>query len=153
MSSDLFSNSEVVLRSPASETEWDAYYDLRWQVLRAPWQQPPGSEKDAREAESFHLMAVDADGEILAVGRLHFNSPTEAQVRFMAVDPKAQNRGLGSRILRELEGRAAAAGATRIVLNARDRAQRFYERHGYRVMGPAEILFEAVKHLRMQKDL
>lgn len=71
----------------------------------------------------------------------------------MAVDPDAQNRGLGGIILRELENRARSAGAKHVILNARATAQRFYERHGYHVEAPAERLFGEVEHSRMRKDL
>ena len=70
-------------RSPRTPAEWENYFDLRWRVLRAPWNQPRGSEKDDRETDSEHLMIVGPDSSALAVGRLHFNTPTEAQVRFM----------------------------------------------------------------------
>ena len=138
---------------PETTEDWDRYFDLRWRVLREPWQQPRGSERDDREDESIHLMMRATNGEALAVGRLHLNSPTEAQVRFMAVDPRWQGRGLGSAVLRELERRARVAGATSVVLNARDSAQRFYEQHGYRMEGPAETLFSGVAHVRMRKRL
>ena len=140
-------------KSPQSESEWDGYFDLRWRVLRAPWQQPRGSEQDDFESKSQHLMIANPGGQALAVGRLHFNSPSEAQIRFMAVEPAAQGRGLGSVILRELEARARAAGATAIVLNARDNVRPFYEKHGFTVTGPAATLFGEVKHVRMRKDL
>lgn len=137
---------------PRDEADLERYFELRWRVLRAPWDQPRGSEQDDREDESIHLMVRDGNGEALAVGRLHLNSPTEAQVRFMAVDPRAQGRGLGSMVLRALEERAQSAGAKTIVLNARESAQRFYDQHGYRVEGPAPRLFGGVDHLRMRKD-
>ena len=140
-------------RSPQTPAEWEDYFDLRWRVLRAPWDQPRGSEKDDREDDSEHLMIVGPDSRPLAVGRLHFNTPAEAQVRFMAVDPQARGRGLGSLILQECERRARVAGATSIVLNARDDAQGFYAQHGFVVVGPAETIFSAVKHVRMRKDL
>ena len=140
-------------RSPQTAAEWEDYFDLRWRVLRAPWDQPRGSEKDNREDDSEHLMIASPDSRPLAVGRLHFNTPAEAQVRFMAVDPQSQGRGLGSLILREFENRARTAGATSIVLNARDDAQRFYRKHGFVLVGPAETIFSAVKHVRMRKDL
>ena len=139
--------------SPQSAVEWDDYFDLRWRVLRAPWQQPRGSEKDDREATSEHLMFVGSDSRPLAIGRLHVNTPAEAQVRFMAVDPAAQGRGLGGTILQEVERRARAAGASSIVLNAREDAQRFYQKHGFDVVGPAPTIFDAVKHVRMRKNL
>jgi ribosomal protein S18 acetylase RimI-like enzyme len=140
-------------RSPQNPAEWQDYFDLRWRVLRAPWDQPRGSEKDDREADSQHLMIAGPDSRAIAVGRLHFNSPAEAQVRFMAVDPQSRGRGLGSLVLREFEDRARAAGATSIVLNARDDAQRFYRKHGFSVVGPAPTIFSAVKHVLMRKEL
>jgi predicted GNAT family N-acyltransferase len=140
-------------RQPETPAEWEDYYDLRWRILRAPWNQPRGSEKDDREAESEHFMVAGPNSRPLAVGRLHFNNATEAQVRFMAIDPEARHRGLGSVILRECERRARIGGATSIVLNARDDVQGFYSRHGFVVVGPAETMFSVVKHVRMRKDL
>jgi predicted GNAT family N-acyltransferase len=138
---------------PQSDADWDKYYDLRWRVLRAPWNQPRGSEKDYLETKSQHLMIAGRNAEVLAVGRLHFNSPDEAQVRYMAVAPEAQGRGLGGAILAELERLADAGGATSIVLNARENARGFYKRHGFVVIGPAPTLFDAVPHSRMRKEL
>jgi GNAT superfamily N-acetyltransferase len=145
--------SEFVERSPASDEEWERYYDLRWRVLREPWAQPRGSERDNLEADSFHAALWDQTGAPAAVGRLHLNSPAQAQVRYMAVDPKAARRGLGSRILAALEARAAELGATEIVLNARTEAQPFYVRHRYRVVGPAETMFGVILHDRMAKSI
>ncbi|MBA3963691.1 MAG: GNAT family N-acetyltransferase [Chthoniobacterales bacterium] len=148
-----FGSGAIALIEPTTEADLASYFDLRWRVLREPWQQPPGSERDDRENESIHLMVRAPNGDAFAAGRLHLNSPTEAQVRFMAVDPKVQSRGLGSLVLGGLEERARDAGARRLILNARASALRFYEKHGYRVEAPAERLFHGVDHWRMSKDL
>ena len=84
---------------------------------------------------------------------MHFNSTTEGQIRFMAVEPDLAGRGLGGRILAELERRAMARGASRIILNARKQAVPFYLKHGYAVTGPADTLFGVIEHLRMEKAL
>lgn len=143
----------AVLIVPQTSVDLESYYDLRWRVLRAPWDQPRGSERDDCEDESIHLMVRAGNGVALAAGRLHLNSPTEAQVRFMAVDPGVQGRGLGSMVLRNLEDRARAAGAKRMILNARESALRFYEQHAYKVEAPADRLFGGVDHWRMSKEL
>jgi predicted GNAT family N-acyltransferase len=145
-------NADSTPRAPRTPSEWEAYYDLRWRVLREPWDQPRGSEKDDLEDESEHVMVVGADSRPLAVGRLHFNSPSEAQVRFMAVAPESQGHGLGGRVLRELERLARAGGANMIVLNARENAEQFYRNHGFVITGPAKCIF-SIKHSRMRKDL
>ena len=44
---------------PSIDAEWQAYFDLRWQVLRAPWNQPRGSEQDGLEDTSEHALIRD----------------------------------------------------------------------------------------------
>ena len=144
---------DFVLAEPRTAQEWENYFELRWRVLREPWGQARGSERDDLDAESFHLMVCDSTGAVVAVGRLHLNSPSEAQVRYMAVEQSCRGRGLGNRILRGLEDRARAQRVTGVVLNPRDNAVNFYRRHGYIVEGPANILFGEVRHFRMRKDL
>jgi N-acetylglutamate synthase-like GNAT family acetyltransferase len=143
----------VLPRPPSSPAEWDAYFDLRWRILRAPWGEPRGSERDSLEDSAIHLLVTDSTGRALACGRLHLNSPTEAQVRYMAVDDSVQGQGYGSAILAGLEAEAKRFGASRIVLNARDKAIKFYEKHGYTVIEEAETLFGAVRHVRMGKSI
>jgi N-acetylglutamate synthase-like GNAT family acetyltransferase len=144
--------SELSAKEPATRAEWDSYFYLRWRILRKPWEQPRGSEQDALDGKSFHLMIQDA-ADAVAVGRLHLNSAEEAQVRYMAVDPAHQGSGLGRKILQGLENRAWAQGVKRIVLNSRTGAVGFYTRQGYEAIGPGETLFGEVQHTRMRKNL
>lgn len=143
---------DLTLVSPQTPAEWQAYYQLRWQVLRAPWQQPLGSEQDALEQGSYHQMLVDRQGQIAAVGRLHQVDVDTAQVRYMAVAEPWQGKGVGSLILQALEQQAVTQGIKSIVLNARDSALSFYQRHGYQVMAAAPAQF-GIAHHRMQKQL
>jgi predicted GNAT family N-acyltransferase len=145
-------NEPVILRSPTFPAEWDAYFDLRWRILRQPWGQPRGSERDSMDDSSFHLLLHDRARKALACGRLHFNAPDEVQVRFMAVDEDMRGRGYGSRIL-GIGSRGSAPGAIKVVLNARDNLTEFYARHGYAIVGEAETLFGAIRHVRMAKSL
>jgi predicted GNAT family N-acyltransferase len=138
---------------PASPGDFQQYYELRWKILRAPWNQPRGSEQDSRDADSTHLMMIDNRDVALAVGRLHFNSIREAQVRYMAVAVEQQRRGYGSRMLQALEEKAATLGAACIVLDARETALGFYARHGYSAEGPGHMLYNCIGHIRMRKTL
>src|SRR5437870_13909532 len=97
---------QFALAEPRTTQEWESYFDLRWRVLREPWGQPRGTERDDLDAESFHLILRDSAGAVVAVGRLHQNSPYDAQVRYMAVDDSHRSRRLGSRLLSGLEERA-----------------------------------------------
>jgi len=74
-------------------------------------------------------------------------------VRYMATDEPVRGRGYNSRILRALEAAARRRGALKIVLNARENAERFYSGHGYDVIGDAEVLFGVIRHTRMEKLL
>ena len=44
-------------------------------------------------------------------------------------------------------------GAQKLVLNARDNVTEFYAKHDYAVVGEAETLFGAIRHVRMAKSL
>lgn len=146
-------SAPFVIRPPATRAELDACRDLRWRVLRAPWGRPRGSELDDREADAIHLVAVEtAGGAVVGAGRVHFNTADEAQIRAMAVEEAWRGRGVGAALLRALETRAAAAGARRLVLSARDLAVPFYRRHGYRVERPGETLFGVIPHFWMAKE-
>ncbi|KZN46619.1 bifunctional GNAT family N-acetyltransferase/hotdog fold thioesterase [Pseudoalteromonas luteoviolacea] len=138
--------------SPQSSQDWQDYYQLRWQVLRAPWHQPRGSEQDDLEQESEHRYIKNNEGEVLAVARLHFNNHMQAQVRYMAVDESHRGQHLGSRLLHELEKIAWTQDAQELVLFARERALAFYERHGYQVMEKAHLAYGDVQHWKMVKQ-
>ena len=143
----------MLIRPPASELEFDAYYSLRWKILRRPWNQPPGSEKDEFESEAFHLGAWTESGELIAVGRLHKISQYCAQIRYLAVDPSQRSRGVGTAVLQELESFAVKSGFRDIKLNARKEAVQFYQANGFALIGPSHCLFGLIQHFEMQKQI
>lgn len=145
--------TRVTLIEPSSPDDLDRYYQLRWKILRAPWNQPPGSERDPLDDRSTHIMAVNNTRELLGVGRLHFNSISVGQVRYMAVAVCHQRSGIGTLILDSLEHRARQLGATRIVLDARETAIGFYRKRGYLPTGPGPMLFRQVAHVHMCKKI
>ena len=139
--------------SPRTEAEFAAYYHLRHAVLRAPWHQPPGSERAPDDDQATHAMLVDAAGQALGVCRLHLHSPAEAQVRFMAIHPDYQGRGLGRQLLAHLEEQARRQGASRLSLQARENAIPFYASCGYRLGEKTHLLYGQIQHYRMEKEL
>lgn len=140
------------LIAPATEAQWQAYYQLRYQVLRAPWLQPPGSERDELEDIAVHRMIQSTTGEALAVGRLHLVDKDTAQVRYMAVSEQARGQGLGQMVLQALEQQALALGAKRLILNARDSATGFYQQAGYHYGAMQPALF-GIPHQQMWKQI
>lgn len=153
------SNRYITVKEPINEDEIKSYYYLRWKMLRAPWQQPQGSEKDEFEANACHRMACLQEGEIIGVGRLHqktmLNDYSErvAQVRYMAVSPDYQRMGIGTRILSALEEAARQWGTQLIMLNSRESAVAFYQRQGYQVIAPSQLLYGEIAHYEMRKAL
>jgi len=45
----------IEIRSPKTDKEWVEYYDLRYRVLRQPWNQPIGSERNEGDASEQHF--------------------------------------------------------------------------------------------------
>lgn len=146
-------DGSIAVREPRSEAEWQALFDLRWRVLRAPWNQPRGSERDELEAVATHRVAIDDRGRLIGVGRLHPVDPGTGQIRYMAVEPGHERRGVGTGILTALEAAARAENLQTIRLHARESAVVFYLQHGYRSLGPSHVLFGAIHHQLMEKCL
>lgn len=142
----------MIITQPETPQDFDRYYDLRWRLLREPWKQPRGSEKDELEERALHMMVCIDDRIPIAVGRAHFNTDIEAQIRFMAVEPRFQKTGLGSVILKKLEDEVRQLGAKYVILHSRENAVHFYERQGYRIISASHTLFESVPHFLMKKD-
>ena len=138
--------------TPQSSEDWQAYYQLRWQVLRAPWGEPRGSEQDDLEQDAEHRFIKNKEGDVLGVARLHFNNHEQAQVRYMAVAEGNRNQHIGSRLLHDLEKIAWTQNADELVLFARERALEFYKRHGYELKEKAHLAYGDVQHYKMVKQ-
>lgn len=138
---------------PITAEQFAAYYDLRWRVLRAPWNQARGSERDDCEDSADHVVAIDESGRLLGVGRLQLNCSTEAQIRYMAVEADFRACGIGRAIVERLEDLARGHRVEQIVLNAREEVVGFYARLGYQIVGVGPTLFEGVVHKSMKKAL
>lgn len=138
---------------PRTAEDLESIFDLRYEVLRKPWNQPRGSEKDLLENDAIQAMMLDEAGKTIAAGRLQMNSVTEAQVRYMCVKLSNQKLGLGTYILEYLEHEAKIRNAETIVLNARKEVSTFYIKFGYIKIAEAPTLFGSIEHIKMQKIL
>jgi predicted GNAT family N-acyltransferase len=114
--------------------------DLRMAVLRdgTPSQNPRYPEDD--DVDSLHLAALH-DDEVIATStwlpRPWLNEPSvpATQLRGMAVAKALQSSGVGGVLLRAGIERAVQAGSRFVWARARDTAIRFYEKHGFVVVG------------------
>ncbi|MEA1062935.1 fatty acid biosynthesis protein FabY [Erwinia sp. HR93] len=119
------------LRVPQTEAELARYYRFRWEMLRKPLRQPNGSERDAWDAMAHHQMVEDEDGNIVAIGRLYVNAENEASIRFLAVHPSVQKKGLGTLVAMTLESVARQEGVKRVTCSAREDAVPFFTKLGF----------------------
>ena len=141
-----------LLKSPENKDEWERYLLFRWEMLRKPLGMSIDSLADSIEEESFHLMGIDEEGNVIASGRVHFNTSDEAQIRYMAVDDNFKRQGIGSEIVTELEKYALSKKAVTITLNARENAISFYLSLGYSEVCPYQS-DTGIPHKTMKKDL
>lgn len=147
-----FYTSMLEIKSPTTDSDWKAYYALRFNVLREPWNQPLGSEVLADEDQAIHAIAVK-DGVVLGVARMHESAEKQGQVRCVATATAAQGKGIGKAIMAYLEEKAKQKGWTEIVLEARENAVPFYQAIGYTIVAESYLLFGEIQHYRMKKSL
>jgi predicted GNAT family N-acyltransferase len=141
----------VEVRRIADDGELEAALELRHRVFCVEQGVPKHEEIDGRDGEALHLVAVDEAGRVLATCRLLFVDRT-VQFSRLAVDPAARRRGIATRLLREADREARAAGARRIVLHAQTYARELYTTAGYEVRGRA-FVEAGIEHVAMEKRL
>lgn len=142
----------IAIKKPASEQDWDAYYDLRYRILREPLGKERGSERNEGDETGIHFTLVE-NTVFIAVARLDSVDETVCQARFVAVESHLQGKGYGRKIMTALENEARNLGYRKLILHARDYALPFYERLGYTLVGPSYKLFDVLQHFEMFKIL
>lgn len=142
---------EKIIRKPSTSAELEAYFDLRYRILRAPWNQPPGSEKNEGDAISEHA-ACFVRGRLIAVGRLDIFDSDYGQIRFMAVEVDFQGKGIGQEIINYLENISKSRGDKGMILHSREIAIGFYKKLGYILIEKSYLLFGEIQHFLMKKD-
>jgi predicted GNAT family N-acyltransferase len=139
------------IRHVRTREELSAAMALRYEVFCVEQGVPRSEERDGRDNDALHLIAVDSDGRMVGTCRLVFVGIT-VQFSRLAVLRSARRRGVASALLRAADAETLARGANRIVLHAQTYARRLYERHGYQPRGP-EFTEAGIEHVAMEKVL
>jgi len=142
----------MIVRPPKTQEEFQRYRDLRWKILRAPYNQPRITQQDDLDCD-YPIMVCEVDGIPIGVGRAHFISDNEAQIRSISVEEEWKGKGIGSIILKELEKIVTEKGAKWIIIHARSNAVEFYKKNGYEVVEPSYTLFGEIEHTLMKKKI
>jgi ribosomal protein S18 acetylase RimI-like enzyme len=141
-----------MIRSPKTHEEWDSYYDLRYTILRAPWNQARGSERNEGDETAKHFAFFDKE-VVIGVGRLDIMPDNIGQIRFMAVSEHQQGTGVGKNLMLHMETLAKEECCTEIILHAREIAIPFYEKLNYSIIEKSHLLFNEIQHYLMRKKI
>lgn len=141
--------------APETEDHWNQMLDLRYEVLRKPWNEPRGSEKANDDDQSLHFIILSNENIVLGCCRCHFISETEAQLRFMAINPDYQRQKLGNQLVNHIEHsvKEAHPAIRKIILHARETAVPFYIAMGYDIIEESYLLFGVIQHYLMEKKI
>jgi predicted GNAT family N-acyltransferase len=108
------------------------------------------ADRDGRDPESVHIVAVDG-GAVIGTCRLLFRGQV-ARLGRLAVEPERRGEGVAGMILREADRVARESGAERVALHAQTYAKRLYLDNGYEERGHA-FVEEGIEHVAMEKVL
>lgn len=125
---------------------------LRFRVLREPLGYSPADVAFPFEADSLHLLAVDADRTVRGCVLFHPDGDGGGRLYQMAVDPVLQGQGVGRALVLHMEAELQDRGTHHVDLHSRDVAVGFYARLGYEPVGP-EYEEVGIPHQNMRKSL
>jgi N-acetylglutamate synthase-like GNAT family acetyltransferase len=143
----------LTVKEATTKEQVDAILQLRYEILRKPWNQPASTATDDLEESSINAFIADQNGAVIACGRLQENENKIGQIRFMAVSNAYQGKGLGKMIVDHLEKRGKDLSLKTIELQARENAVKFYESCGYKIKEKSFLLWGQIQHFLMEKSL
>jgi len=142
----------LIIRKPLSKEDFELMYNLRWRVLREPWNQPKGSEKDDIETESYPFI-VTLNEKIVATARFHTADDNEGRIEYLAVESEYRKRRIASKLMLYIEGFAINLGLTCILIRAPKTTKEFFKKLNYKIIRKNPKLINEIEHLIMKKML
>lgn len=142
-----------IVKEAQNKNDVERILQLRYKVLRAPWNQPIDTATDTIEDKCVNAYIEDEKGNVIACGRLQENENKTGQIRFMAVSDDYQGKGLGKLIVNHLEMRGKDLKLITIELQARENAVNFYKSCGYTIKEKSFLLWGIIQHYLMEKGL
>lgn len=88
------------------------------------------------------FLIAEAEGKIIGMGALKRVDSKTAEIKRMRVQPEYQGKGLGTKLLKLLEGKAKELGYTQLILDTslqQEAALHIYSKHGYKEYKRGEL--------------
>lgn len=120
----------------------EALHDVGAHLGEGPWDEDLGRIESEYLHDGGEFLVGELDGRLVAMGALKRDSEKQAELKRMRVDPAMQRRGLGRKMLEELEDRARGLGYSTLHLDTavqQTAAHRLYASSGYRETGRGRI--------------
>jgi len=144
----------IIIKTPYTKDDFKAYYALRYRVLREPFGQAKGTEKDDFEPISQHFMAIDdTTGEIVGVVKLFEKEEGVGQFSHMAVLETRQHQGIGQILINTVEDASRVTGFKVLGAMSRLTSTKYFEKFGYRITGLPAHYFGTTQIVWMEKPL
>ncbi|MGD8617810.1 MAG: GNAT family N-acetyltransferase [Gammaproteobacteria bacterium] len=109
---------------------------------------PESLERDGRDADCRHVLALAGDAEVIATGRLM----DDGRIGRMAVLRTWRGCGVGRALLERLLLQALQGGLQSVYVHAQLEVAGFYSRAGFRLAGQPFVTADIV-HVEMEKVL
>ena len=142
--------ADFEIRRVTTRAELEAALALRYDVFCGEQGVPRSEERDGRDHDALHLIAVQ-NGKVVATCRLVFVGST-VQFSRLAVAREARRQHIATALLRAADEQTLAGGANRLVLHAQTYARSLYDQAGYVARGK-EFVEANIEHVAMEKLL
>jgi GNAT superfamily N-acetyltransferase len=119
------------LRPPGTTDDWNAYHQLRRDVLLESMEHAIDNTDDDEHCPDHFPLLFWLDERPIGTIRVDCLEGGRAAMRLVAIDPGCQGQGHGRQLLREAESFARRLGCRRAVVYATPEAAGFYARGGY----------------------
>jgi GNAT superfamily N-acetyltransferase len=129
--------------------------DLRHAVLRAGLPRESARFSGDDDSETVHL-AVKDGAKIVGCATVlvnEWNGERACQLRGMAVDPIYRRRGVGMKLLVEVDRIAAENGVRILWANARKPVAEFYRKYGWEIVSDEFEVPTAGPHFKMTRRI
>ncbi|CAE7866416.1 unnamed protein product [Symbiodinium sp. KB8] len=133
MSAECTAECEYTVCVAATAEEVARCLSLRREVFVQEHKVPAEAEDDGKDPDALHIMCTE-NSQLIATGRVLITgheSQVRADLARVAVRADRRGRGLGGRIVQELETLARSKGASLARLRTTTYLEQFYSRMGY----------------------